>query len=468
MSTLDRRRFLQRSATLTGGIFLAPSLEGLVHWSRDAAGLDARRPVRRAYLGDGGYGPLREAGQDLDLPDGFTYVVIGTAGTTMSDGNPTPAAHDGMAAFPMPNGNVRLVRNHEVRFATPEWAGRNLPRRYDAKGGGGTVSLEVRIADGRRELVRDFVSLSGTAVNCAGGPTPWGSWLTCEETTQGPSAGFEKAHGYVFEVSALAETPVEPVPLKAMGRFVHEAVAVDPRTGIVYETEDMTFSRLRGTPGAGFYRFIPRNPGVLAEGGRLQMVAVRGSPNHHTFTLQAERRPLRARWVDIDDPDPARAESDPSAVSRQGFAKGAAVFQRLEGCWFGDGVVLFHATNGGDAGKGQVWQYRPDDDDDGELTLLFESPGSEVLDHPDNITVSPRGGIVLCEDGDADEYLRGLTRDGRIFDFARNRSSPSEFAGACFSPDGNTLFVNVQGDNRPGGIPGRTYAIWGPWERGAL
>ncbi|MGH7720064.1 MAG: alkaline phosphatase PhoX [Gemmatimonadaceae bacterium] len=471
MSDIDRRRFLQRSALVTGGVLLAPSLRGLTFWSRGAAG-DQRAAVRRAGLGDGGYGPLVSAGPDLDLPAGFTYVALGVAGSRMSDGLPTPLAHDGMSAFTLPNGNVRLIRNHEVRFASPDWMSRNVSKAYDRKAGGGTVSLEVRVGkDGTRELVRDFLSLSGTAVNCAGGPTPWRSWLTCEETTQGARAAFEKEHGYIFEVPVSAEAEVTPVPLKAMGRFVHEAVAVDRRTGIVYETEDMRFDAERNTPGAGFYRFIPRMRERLVDGGRLQMLAIRDRPRYRTFTGQRPGATLPVVWVDIDDPDPADAEANPFAVSSQGFAKGAAVFQRLEGCWFGDNRIFFHATSGGDAGKGQVWQYRPRGSSRGELTLLFESPGGEVLDSPDNITVSPHGGLVICEDGAADgqQFVRGLTRDGRIFDIARNRANTSEFAGACFSPDGRTLFVNVQGSLNPtASVPGKTFAIWGPWERGAL
>jgi len=419
----------------------------------------------RAKRGDGGYGPLSPAGPELALPAGFAYVMFGVEGSTMSDGNPTPKAHDGMAAFALPNGNVRLIRNHEDRdTAVNSRVKGNPATANDARGGGSTTSLEVK-PDGDRDLVKDFISLNGTIVNCAGGPTPQGSWITCEETTAGETQGFAKDHGYNFEVPASAEDEVKAVPLKAMGRFVHEAIAVDPGTGIYYETED------RGT--SGFYRFIPTSTGNLAAGGKLQMLALKGNrDNYDTRTGQRVGKPLPVRWVDIDDPDPAAAETDPLAVFKQGEAKGGAIFSRLEGCWYGDGSIFFSATDGGDAELGQIWQYRPRGKSGGQLILLFESRSADMLDAPDNVAVSPSGGIVLCEDGDDDQFVRGLTQRGQIFDFVKNIKNDREFAGATFSPDGETMFVNIQGETRgpgrPAVEPGMTFAIWGPFEDGAL
>ena len=427
--------------------------------------------VRRAGIGEGGYGELqatpdrRDGVERIALPAGFTYRSFGIEGDPMTDGNPTPRAHDGMGVFDMPNGNVRLVRNHEDRdpavISTPIG---DPSKAYDARAMGGNTTLEVAVtSDGDRELVRDFVSLNGTIVNCAGGSTPWGSWLSCEETTAGETQGFEKDHGYNFEIPASANDEVTPVPLKAMGRFVHEAAAIDPRTGIVYETED------RGT--SGFYRFIPNVAGDLAQGGRLQMLAVRNRPNYDTRTGQVVGQSLPVVWVDIDDPDPAAAEINSLAVFEQGAAEGAATFARLEGCWYGGGTVFFNATSGGDSGDGQVWAYRISGRSTGQLRLLFESPDPTVLSGPDNITVSPRGGVLVCEDGDNEDlFLRGLTRNGKIFDFARNLFNGREWCGATYTSDGETLYVNVQGDTRSGG-PGNlgyTFAIWGPWEDGAL
>jgi uncharacterized protein len=400
----------------------------------------------------------------LALPEGFTYTVLGRQGSRMTDGHLTPTHHDGMAAF-LVSGKLRLVRNHEIPYtrARPATAILQDERAYDTSAGGGVTTLTIDPVT--RELLESHVSLAGTHTNCAGGPTPWGSWLSCEETTLGAAlgkddkgrviGGFEREHGYIFEVPAANEGPVVPVPLKAMGRFVHEAIAVDPATGIVYLTED------RKT--AGVYRFLPSTPGKLAEGGRLQMLMIEGKPQADLRKNQTVGEPLACRWVEIDDPDPAAAGTNDLAVYQSGKAKGAATFARLEGCWWGNGSVYLNATIGGDKELGQVWRYRPKGAESGELVLLFESPSKSVLWNPDNLCVTPRGGLVLCEDTyGGDCFLRGLTQKGEIFSFAQNIYAgyeDSEFAGACFSPDGQTLFVNLQ-------LPGITLAIWGPWERG--
>lgn len=481
--TVSRRDFLRRAAA--SGALFAPSMAGLAAFNDAVAGT-----LARAALGSHGYGELVQAqgAPEIYIPIDFRCVRLSTTlQPSLADRSLiVPQGLDGMAAFSLPNGNIRLIRNHEIN----DPAGYAAPfgkRAYDPKAGGGTMSLEVenRMTERGREvrLLREFPSLCGTHVNCAGGPTPWGSWLSCEETTEGAElitlpdgtirGGREKDHGYVFEVPLSANDEVEPVPLKAMGRFVHEAVAVDPATGIVYETEDATYDAKnpQTLPGAGFYRFIPSQPGELRRGGRLQMLAVTGMPNLMTMYGQTPGTVLPAQWVDIEDPDPKNAARDRAAVFRQGYAKGGAVFQRLEGCWYGDGSIFFDATSGGDAHAGQVWQYRPTSRDTGELILVFESPSRDVLDSPDNICISPRGGLVICEDGVNDQYIRGLSATGQLFNLVHQPKSvqTSEFAGACFSPDGSVLFFNIQGSTssrspRSGG----TYAMWGPWERGGL
>lgn len=452
---MDRRSFLARASRAAGAAALAPSLQGLVACVSES-GRDG--DVRTRF----GYGSLRAAGDELALPTGFRYALLGVEGQTMSDGRPTPRAHDGMAAFPLPGGHVRLLRNHEDRDPAELATLRGEPAlAYDSRAGGAVTALEVAIGpDGTPRLVRDFVALSGTLVNCAGGPTPWGSWLTCEETTAGTRAGYGGEHGYVFEVPSRAEEEVAAQPLIALGRFVHEAVAVDPDTGIVYQTEDQ--SR------AGFYRFLPERRGELRAGGRLEMLAILDAPAADLAVGQEPGVSLPVRWVPIGEPDPPEAATDPQAVYDQGRERGAARFSRLEGCWYGDRRIYFHATDGGDAGCGQVWAYHPGRE---RIVLVFESPGPEVLDRPDNLTVSPRGGLLLCEDGPGEvQRVCGLTPEGEIFDFAENLVNDREFAGACFAPDGETLFVNIQGDTRSAGPghPGMTFAIRGPWSRGPL
>jgi uncharacterized protein len=463
---IDRRTFLRRTAAF-GGAVVAPSLFGLSCVS------DATRPVPRAT----GYGPLARSADapELWVPEGFSVRKLSTTRTPSAVNPSFTVAYglDGMAAFAAGAHTVRLVRNHEVGDAAGAvpLLGPGV-RAYDRRAGGGTSTLELRQgADGEVELQREFVSLSGTLVNCAGGPTPWGSWVTCEETTSGPGAGYEQPHGYCFEVPAAAAAEVEPVPLKALGRFVHEAMAVDPAAGILYLTEDVRWDpAVAAGRASGFYRFLPAQRGQLAAGGRLQVLRVKGEPNALTVTGQQVRAGRAVDWVDIDDPDPPDTETNRSAVFQQGWALGAAGFDRLEGCWYGEGNIYFNATSGGNARAGQVWCYRPSAPGDGTLTLLFESPSREVLDSPDNLCVSPRGGLVICEDGSAEQFLRGLTPQGELFDFVRTHGASAEFAGACFSPNGRTLFFNIQGGTRVSSAVGAggTYALWGPWERGVL
>lgn len=491
---MSRRAFMGRSALAAGSAVLSLTALG-------------RLSARAAYgaLGGVGYGPLAPVAPDNDpggfeilaLPAGFTYVTFSIIGSTMSDGNPVPVAHDGMAAFAHPTdpGIVRLVRNHEDR-ANPTLGSVLGPAatRYDANGRGGTTTLDFDEAT--RTLVRDFVSLNGTIVNCAGG-IGFGqqSWITCEETTAsqgtGAAPGWAKNHGYCFEVplGLAPNTTATAVPIPAMGRFAHEAVCVDQRTGIVYQTEDGGSG-----VGSGLYRYVPDDPAALLAGGKLQMLAVRGKPQYDTRDGQKVGRWIPVVWVDIASPDPANAgNSSPDRVFTQGWDLGGAKFNRLEGCWWDDPYVFFVSTSGGDAkngdvnpdgfaeGYGQVWQYRPSGRSEGHLRLIFESPGQEVLDSPDNLLVTPRGGIILCEDdaggSDGDTHplapgitdvnrLIGLTVRGEAFEFAVNRLNDAEFAGACFGPTGKTLFVNIFGDGSAGS--GMTLAITGPWSAGPL
>jgi secreted PhoX family phosphatase len=255
-------------------------------------------------------------------------------------------------------------------------------------------------------------------------------------------------------VPSSGNGPAEPFPLKAMGRFVHEALAIDPHTQIVYLTEDQT--------AAGFYRFIPSarrgrmRAGSLREGGKLQALVIRDAPSYDTRKGQQPGATFPVTWVDIDEPDPAT--NLPGAVFAQGTAKGGTTFARLEGAWWGDGGVYFHATSGGDAGLGQVWRYLPGKDlsggrpeDGGRLILVYESKARETLSAPDNITVSPRGGLVICEDTSGTIHLRGLSQGGEIFPFAQNTFNQREFAGACFSPDGRCCSSMCRGE--PAGLP---------------
>ena len=444
---------------LGGGTLAAASLQAFA----------CRSELRRSEAGERsgqspneiGYGPLAPVRDEttglplLHLPPGFRYVSLGWKGDRLDDGSPTPGAHDGMATSEETGSRIRLVRNHEIRTG-PAFSANPV---YDDQAGGGTTTIEFDTSSG--SLSAAWPSLAGTAVNCAGGPTPWNSWLSCEETVEGPGGehGYNLEHGYVFEVPF--DGTARPEPYRAMGRFVHEAVSVDPESGIVYETEDR--------PESGFYRYVPNEGARLGAGGRLEMLALADLSGADTRTGQQVGEWHPVTWVPIEDPDPDPI--DTSSVYSQGARQGAATFARLEGTWQGNGRIYVVSTTGGDAKAGQVWQFDPGGS---RIGLLYESPGAEVLDMPDNICVSPRGGLVLCEDGGGEDHVKGLTPDGEIFPFASNnvvlageRNSlegdfrDSEFAGATFSPDGRWLFVNVQ-------QPGITFAITGPWDEGPI
>ena len=484
---VDRRTFLRGAVKAAGAAAAVPAMQGL-----SILGLNGRVSAAR---GRGGYGPLlpaadlRDGVERIALPEGFEYRSFSLAGQVMSDGNRVPLGHDGMGVFNMSDGEFRLVRNHEDRNGGGLGSTALNPNlSYDMRGGGGTTTLVVNPFT--RELARHFVSVSGTTVNCAGGITPWDSWVTCEETNAGPTSSatppalpWLRQHGYCFDVPADANGQVAAIPILEMGRFSHEALAVDPRTWIVYQTED-------NGGNSGFYRFLPDTPGRLVNGGTLQMLAIDGRFQYDARTGQTVGVALPVTWVDIANPNPSGTSS--TAVFNQGRALGGVRFNRLEGCWYGNGAIYFDDTSGGNAGVGQVWEFRPEGDG-GTLTLIFESPGPSVLDSPDNLAVSPQGAILLCEDGDDDQYMRGVTLDGELFDFALNLTNGSEWAGATFAeadPSWNdrkirgdnpplggrwdrvTLFVNRQGAtagaNPPASDPGMTFAIWGPWGDGAL
>lgn len=453
--------------------------------------------LARAQAADGGYasevtgyGPLIEdPAKVFDLPEGFTYRVISQAGETMSDGFYVPHKADGMGCFPLGSDKVVLVRNHELKATdvnhgalgiashlqvdddTVGLLGKGAPRLakdrvYDwnehgqpLPGGATTLVYDLR----RRRLERQHLSLIGTSINCAGGQTPWGSWLSCEETLQKAGSGVGKDHGWVFEVPAAAKGPVQPVPLTAMGRFQHEAACVDPRTGVVYMTEDMFDHR------SLFYRFLPNVPGELHKGGRLQALAFRDAPEggdsrNRDGAVAWKRGDWQAVfWVDLDGVD--NPDND---LRDRGHKAGAAWFARGEGVHFGDGEVYFCCTSGGT--HGQIMRYvpsphegRPEEKDaPGRIQLFLQPEDSRLFDYGDNLTIAPWGHLIVCEDRYSEtqrNHLRGVTPDGKVYTIGRNVfRENAELAGACFSPDGSTLFLNIY-------WPGITLAITGPWSR---
>ncbi|WP_033073393.1 alkaline phosphatase PhoX [Sphingopyxis sp. MWB1] len=435
----------------------ALAFAGLATQSRAAAsGLMATTP---------GYGPLQpDPAGLLDLPPGFSYRTVSQLGQKMSDGLLVPDRADGMGCFALDKGRIALVRNHELqprhRAKGPFGESAiNPAEAFDSRDGaalpGGTTTLVLDPAS--LTVEQEYLSLVGTIRNCAGGVTPWNSWLTCEESVDGPEDGVGQPHGWMFDVPADAGKLVKAEPLKAMGRFNREAAAVDPRTGIVYMTEDRSDSL--------FYRFLPDVPGSLQRGGRLQALALhnrsfRDSRNWEGQAMQPGSWHF-ADWIDLDNP-----ESPADDLRTRGAAKGALVFARGEGVHWGEDELYFTCTSGGLAKQGQIMRYRPSRHEGtaaesklpGRLQLFLESTDRAQFSFGDNLTVAPNGHLIVCEDqydDVVDNHLRGVTPHGEVYAFGRIRVQ-TEPAGVCFSPDGSTMFVNLYS-------PTRTLAIRGPF-----
>lgn len=413
------------------------------------------QPPQAAFAG---YGPLvRDPKGVVDLPQGFKYRIFSRTGEALTGGGVVPASHDGMGAFSLGPLGTLLVRNHEIEPEDVEEDGalpvsaKSAPV-YDHEAPGGTSTLWV--APGR-QLLRHSISLAGTANNCGGGKTPWGTWLTCEEIVD----TFGKPHGYVFEVDPLFGG--NPQPIKSMGRLEHEAVAF-ARNGVAYLSEDAS------EPLGCLYRFEPDRPlrgrGSLHAGGKLSALSAAGVATDLSV-IQQPGTVLDLAWVAVPNADPLDSEA---SVREQVLSLGATPIKKAEGVWTdADGSIWFTASYADGptaedpedvtaaAHSGQIWRLDPRRNTL-ELVVIF-AKGSP-FDGPDNITASPHGFALACTDGEDDQWLVAINDAGQTFPFAFNALNDSEFAGATFSPDGETLFVNIQD-------PGLTLAIWGPWRK---
>ena len=437
---LNRRNFIGATGAAFSGLLL-----------NGCTGRSA--PLTSAPSSFADYGPLvpDPAGM-LDLPRGFSYRLLSSLGNAMSDGCTVPDKADGMGCFSLGNDEIVLIRNHELVPADD--AGGVLAKGFGTRDGaivpGGTTSIVLDATT--LEVKREFRSLAGTIRNCSGGITPWGSWLTCEEAPTGPGQrfgeGLAENHGWVFEVPANATGLIDAVPLKAMGRFNHEAACVDPRTGIVYLSEDRDDSVL--------YRFVPTTPGRLGDGGLLQAMVVEGLSDTRNWTSADMAVGFRhtVRWIDCDD-----VESPNDDLRSRAAAKGAALVARGEGIHTGTDEIFVCSTNGGPRKLGQILRLVPGTGGEpDQIELFFESQSKDQFNYGDNLTVGPNGHLIVCEDQYTevvDNHLRGITPDGRAYTLGRLRMQ-TELAGGCFSPDGKWFFVNAYS-------PTRTLAITGPW-----
>lgn len=458
-SSFTRRKFI-RSSVIVSSAFLGLKMYACV------PGKDKKDIMFK------GYGPLKADTEGiLNLPEGFSYRIISQMGQPMHDGLISPGRNDAMGTFTLGD-KVAIIRNHEITPDDQEMGafGKDLEhltkvspdRLYDFGNSslpslGGTTTMIYNESTGKVE--KEFMSLAGTIRNCAGGPTPWNSWISCEETTvrKGDYDGMlEQDHGYNFEVP-ISDQPglTDPLPLKAMGRFNHEAVAVDPRTGIVYQTEDRNDGLI--------YRFIPNEKGKLNKGGKLQALVIKGEKSRDTRNWDAQPfavgNPVEVEWIDLENVD---APDDD--LRHRGFEKGAARFARGEGMWHGDDEIYFACTSGGKSKTGQIFKYIPskfegtdkEADMSGKLELFVEPNDTDLLRHCDNLTVAPNGHVVFVEDTSHPRIV-GITPDGKFYHLGENVGYKSEMAGVVFSPSGKTLFVNIQ-------HVGLTLAITGPWK----
>jgi secreted PhoX family phosphatase len=433
------------------------------------------RPGNVATRNAVGYGTLvSDPNGILALPAGFSYRLLAHSGETATAEGVHPSDPDGIGVFDGPNGGSVLICNHEnsgaESFPVPAVEGLT----YDPGAKGGTSTLTVD-ADGNH--VGQYTSVAGTNNNCAGGISPWGTWLTCEETEARAGSGTNtKDHGYVFEVDPAgreANIGRSPVPLKLLGRYSHEAVAIDPATTQIYLTEDAGNPNglyLRWTPPTGFtagkgrLRALAQSAGGDAAGRLQAMKCFLGSTHVKELSeATAVGTRYKVEWIDIPDRD-ARTTS----VRKQFTNDQITRARKLEGQWWGDDGAYFvssfaRVVDGSvNSHDGQVWFYDPAIQSITLQTIFGVNPNPDAesghFDGPDNITVAPQGGLILAEDGDGVSHLVGVTSQGRSYPLARNEVNDSEFCGPAFSKDGEWLFVNIQS-------PGFTLAITGPWTR---
>jgi len=457
-SNLSRRSFVHLSA------LNALALMACRKAPRKGAPLDV--PSNRIS----GFGPLvANPSAVLELPQGFQCAVVQRFNETMTCGNRMPAQPDGMTCHMDSLGRYVLLRNHELsdaawmkqarnQYPTDIYAENRRPSgaySQEMYGGVSRVVMDpqrlvrgLKTGDAAGSVVSSNLVLTGTQFNCSGGSIE-GGWISCEESDA-------PEHGYAFFTRTDDDRLVDAHSRRvtSWGCLKREGVSVEPRTGHVYMTEDHRDGSL--------YRFVPDNSDDPMGAGRLQALAIEGLTDTDPESPLTRGASWPVRWVAVGDPQAAL-----KPCREQVQALGAARFNRCEGSVLVDGSLWFIASTAGPVGAGQIFRL---DVENGVLHLEVQVDDRSVLSMPDNLTIAPWGDLLLAEDnynaggGATHQFIRGLTPDGAIYDFARNPVSfpgdcGAELSGPCFSPDGRVLFVNIQAP------VGATVAIQGPWGR---
>ena len=430
---MKRRKFLKISGIFSVSAF-SGSLQAILHNSKAA--------LNRSSL-------LKDSNSVLDIHKSLSYEIISRKGDLMSDGNLVPGAADGMSAFSVDSNHTVLIRNHELGRSSGRLLGpfKNPSKKvislgknhYDPTAFGGTTNIVIN--DSTNRVVKEYLSLSGTMTNCAGGVTPWGTWLTCEENISKKQKN-KVSHGYVFEVDPKKDFLQKPIPLKKMGRFLHEAVAFD-KYGNAYLTEDRSDGLL--------YKFVPKNKKSLSDGKLYALkISEKDSRNWKKRDILLNQK-FKIEWIKLEDVDP---ESD--TLREEGTKKGATIFARGEGITYDGESIFIACTSGGSLKKGQIWKLTPKSNNNTIFELWFEVKEKDKLNMPDNLTVAPWGDLIICEDNPDLDRLWGITPKGKTYLIAENNYSNAEFAGVCFNPKNNILYLNIQQN-------GQTIAIDGDW-----
>ncbi len=389
-----RRDFLRKSFAGMGWMVAGSSLSQCTSSSDDGA----------ATSNIANLGPLLDPDENgLRLPEGFRSRIVARSEQMVGDtGYVWHNAPDGAAVFATNDGGYIYVSNSETVAGL----------------GGGASALRFA-ADG--SIVDAYRILEGTNINCAGGSTPWGTWLSCEETLI----------GQVYECDPLGNTRAVVRP--EMGVFQHEAVAIDEASRHAYMTEDL--------PDGRFYRFVYETAGDLSS-GQLQVAQVMGA---------GPEGPVE--WSAVPDPG-----ADPVATRLQ--VESSTAFAGGEGIWFHDRVVYFSTK-----GDNRIWAYEVDT---AVLSIIYDAATSStpILTGVDNITVSPAGDILVAEDG-GDMEIIAIAPDGSLRPIVQVvGQESSEITGPAFDPTLQRLYFSSQrgedGEN-PLGQGGITYEVTGPF-----